>query len=183
MKLLVLWEDQGATPNNFGPHELLLRVTADARRLGERSDHLKKYVQAIPCRGNGNVEKTARAMPKAERLVVYDADEVRRLLNVPSNTVETQVIALLAARCQVAANRVRLLHESIEDVLQHALEALGEPPLKTKPTPAQRDEFFRKLAWHPARERRDDFLKKCGDFVALRDVVVTFLQPISSQNP
>ena len=178
MRLLVLWEDQSAVPNNFGPHELLLRVVADARGRDERNEQLKRHVQAIPCRGNSNVPKRSRALITQQRLVVLDNDKVRRLLGLPADEPEDRVIARLAKDCAVEPSSVVLLHDSIEHVLAHVTTALGITKSQEKPTPSERDEYFRKLAWTD-RRARDAFLVSCRDYERLRNAVVDFLQPIN----
>jgi hypothetical protein len=176
VKLLVLWEDQAAIPNNFGPHELLLRLVADARGREERLDQVKRHVQAIACRGNSNVPPKSRAIT-GPRLVVLDNDKVRRLLRLPADEPEDRVLAQLATACAVDPSSVALLHDSIEDVLAHVTTALGITKPVVKPTPSQRDEYFRKLVGAD-RARRDAFLVSCRDYERLRKAVVDFLQPI-----
>lgn len=176
MKLLVLWEDQAAIPNNFGPHELLLRLVADARGREERIDQVKRHVQAIACRGNSNVPSKSRAIT-GPRLVVLDNDKVRRLLSLPANEPEARVIAQLAKACAVETSSVVLLHDSIEDVLIHVTTALGITKPVVKPTPAERDAYFRRLVGAD-RGRRDAFLANCRDYELLRNAVIDILQPI-----
>lgn len=88
------------------------------------------------------------------------------------------MIAQLAKDCAVEPSSVVLLHDSIEHVLAHVTTALGITKSQEKPTPSERDEYFRKLAWTD-RRARDAFLVSCPDYELLRNAVVDFLQPIN----
>lgn len=165
----VLYEDQRGPRKGFGLHELLVNCVAD--RTGKDRHALGGRLAAIPLKGNAKLLERCKVAGAfgAPFVAVFDSDRVRRLLSLPPDATDAQVVGEIGTRSGRNEIAVALLDRNTETVVEAAAHCFGEPP--PQKSIDARDKLLLRAAWNP-----DDGVRKCIEvrvpsFAALADGV------------
>ena len=155
--ILVLYEDRRADAGSFDLHRFLVACIFD--EVDGRRHLLEDALAARPLKGVVNVLGAVRdefhdIAPRGEVVVaIFDNDRVRRLLGLPSDTGDEQVIAaLLQGHPDPSRFRPYLLHKNTETLLRAIGDCgFGDTPLlqealRHKNSRNARDAVFRRAA-------------------------------------
>lgn len=151
-RAMVYYEDQRAVGGGatYGPHMLVMACVAD--ETGGDAWALAKQVAPNPKKGDSKLLKAIAAdMDRLERvIVVFDDDQVRRLLGLEKNACKTSVLERLRHGLEDTGSAdVILLERNTEDVVHACCEALPRQPPEGKPTPTERDAIMMAAATAP----------------------------------
>ncbi len=141
-RVQVLYEDERAEEEkNYGPHMLLLACVAD--RVGGDRWALRHSIDAIPKKGDGNLEKAldeegATLGGDGPVVAMFDNDKVRLCYGLAGGACKRDVLQTIRAQAKGTPTIV-LLEENMEDLVGACCVALNRPTPRTKPKPLERD--------------------------------------------
>lgn len=170
MRAVVLYEDQRGPTKEFGLHNLVASCIADRR--GETVWIVRRQFAAIPKKGNSKLLKACKedeqlAGSGQKVIAVFDGDEVRAMLGLPTTACRTLIKQKIEAGCPFAEQlSVVLLEDNIESVIAALRRCEGTAP-ETARAEAERS--------HGNLESRDRLLNTLAYDVerrALRDCVL-----------
>lgn len=154
----VLYEDRAApgNPKEFGPHNLVLALVADALSRDFYSRAFRESVTGLPMKSNGKVWKACREnlslLTRTGRSVVavIDADRVAEMLGPPRPACRRAVLERLRAPCPDS----QLLHfVLLEQNLETVLRAITGDDWVDKDV-LQRDRLLNRVAYEWTRQQR-----------------------------
>jgi len=145
----VLYEDQSAAkPTNYGPHILLLACVADVS--GDTVWSLRERVVGIPKKGDTKLRAALRddgdlLAAAGALLAMFDEDRVRGCYGLSKGACKREILEAITTEA-TGWPGVVLLVRNMEDVVNAACAALGQPRPARKPTPEERDRHLHRAA-------------------------------------